>query len=55
MKMIRMLLGMGVLVFAGLAVLAQVNARLIQEPAVSATQVAFIYGGDVWIAVEQPR
>ena len=53
MKMIRMLLGMGVLVFAGLAVLAQVNARLIQEPAVSATQVAFIYGGDVWIAPKE--
>jgi len=28
---------------------AQIDARMLREPAVSATQIAFIYGGDIWI------
>ena len=28
---------------------AQVDARMLREPAVSATQIAFVYGGDIWI------
>jgi len=32
-----------------LAALAQLDARLIQEPAVSATQIAFSYAGDIWV------
>jgi tricorn protease len=28
---------------------AQVDARMLREPTVSATQIAFVYGGDVWI------
>ena len=28
---------------------AQVDARMLREPTVSATQIAFIYGGDIWI------
>src|SRR6185437_4895440 len=28
---------------------AQVDARTLREPTVSATQIAFIYGGDIWI------
>jgi len=28
----------------------QVNARLLQMPAVSATQIAFVFAGDIWIA-----
>lgn len=29
---------------------AQVNARMFRYPTVSATQIAFVYGGDVWVA-----
>lgn len=32
------------------ALMAQVDARLLREPAVSATQVAFLYAGDLWVA-----
>ena len=28
---------------------AQIDARMLREPTVSATQIAFIYGGDIWI------
>ncbi|OYW02488.1 MAG: hypothetical protein B7Z61_11575, partial [Acidobacteria bacterium 37-71-11] len=41
-----------VAVFAAVAVpaLAAVDARLMRQPAVSATQIAFVYAGDVWVA-----
>src|SRR5712675_2147920 len=29
---------------------AQIDARLFRYPDVSATQIAFVYGGDIWIA-----
>lgn len=29
---------------------SRVNARMMQMPAVSATQIAFVYAGDIWIA-----
>jgi tricorn protease len=28
---------------------AQIDARMLRQPAVSATQIAFVYGGDIWI------
>src|SRR3954463_8852731 len=28
---------------------AQVDARMLRQPAVSTTQIAFVYGGDIWI------
>ena len=41
-----------VAVFTAVAVpaLAAVDARLMRQPAVSATQIAFVYAGDVWVA-----
>jgi tricorn protease len=30
--------------------LAQLDARLIRQPDVSATQIAFVYAGDIWVA-----
>jgi len=39
-----------VLIFFALPITAQVDARLMREPAVSDTQVAFVYGGDIWVA-----
>lgn len=35
--------------FGNTKVNAQVNARLLQYPDVSSTQIAFSYGGDIWI------
>lgn len=32
---------------------AQVSARMFQYPDVSATQIAFVYGGDIWIAPKE--
>jgi len=32
---------------------AQVNARLLRQPDVSATQVTFVYGGDIWVVAKQ--
>ena len=29
---------------------AQLDARMLRQPAVSATQIAFVYAGDVWVA-----
>src|SRR6476661_3193456 len=34
---------------SSLTVLGQVDARLFRYPDVSATQIAFVYGGDIWI------
>ncbi|MGH7670434.1 MAG: hypothetical protein ACRENQ_13180, partial [Gemmatimonadaceae bacterium] len=28
---------------------AQIDARMLQQPDVSATQIAFVYAGDIWI------
>jgi tricorn protease len=36
--------------FCSLPVIAQVDARLFRFPDVSATQISFVYGGDIWIA-----
>ncbi|MDP9230992.1 MAG: PDZ domain-containing protein [Bacteroidota bacterium] len=35
--------------FSSLTTLAQIDARLFRFPDVSATQIAFVYGGDIWI------
>ncbi|HEX9250737.1 MAG TPA: hypothetical protein VF870_00770, partial [Ignavibacteriaceae bacterium] len=32
---------------------AQVNARMLQYPDVSATQITFTYGGDVWVVAKE--
>jgi tricorn protease len=32
--------------------LAQVNARMLQQPDVSATHIAFVYAGDIWIVAK---
>jgi tricorn protease len=32
---------------------AQIDARLLQQPDVSATRIAFVYGGDVWVVAKE--
>ena len=34
-------------------IFAQVNARMLQYPDVSQTQITFTYGGDVWIVAKE--
>ena len=29
---------------------ARIDARMMRQPAVSATQIAFVYAGDIWLA-----
>jgi tricorn protease len=36
--------------FCAASAFAAIDARLMREPAVSTTQVAFVYAGDVWVA-----
>src|SRR5215471_16604321 len=36
-------------IFFSLIASAQLDARLLRYPDVSATQIAFVYGGDIWI------
>src|SRR5574342_308381 len=33
-----------------LSLTAQIDARLLRQPDVSATQIAFVYAGDIWVA-----
>jgi len=28
---------------------ARIDARMMRQPAVSATQIAFVYAGDIWL------
>jgi tricorn protease len=32
---------------------AQIDARLLRQPDVSATQIAFVYGGDIWVVAKE--
>src|SRR6185503_1871634 len=38
------------ILLSSLSATAQIDARLFRSPDVSATQIAFVYGGDIWIA-----
>ena len=46
---VRMAAVLGILMFATVSVEAQIDARLLRQPDVSATEIAFVYGGDIWI------
>ena len=36
-------------IFCNQQLFAQIDARLFRYPDVSATQISFVYGGDIWI------
>ena len=38
-----------VIVAAATPVAAQIDARMLRQPDVSATQIAFVYAGDIWV------
>jgi len=37
------------LLFCAMPLCAQIDARMLREPDVSATQIAFVYAGDIWV------
>ncbi len=49
MRLIRALVALALAAYPA-ALTAQVDARLLQQPAVSSTHLAFVYAGDIWIA-----
>jgi len=54
MRLIRILTAIAVLLptFASTAD-AQIDARMLRNPAVSDTRIAFVYGGDIWIVSKE--
>ena len=53
MRRIVNVIAVAVCLAAAGSAFAAVDARLMREPAVSATQLAFIYAGDVWVAPKE--
>ncbi len=53
MRRILNLMTIAVCLGVAVSAFAAVDARLMREPAVSATQIAFIYAGDVWVAPKE--
>ena len=43
----------GILLLAAGAADAQIDARLLRQPDVSATEIAFVYGGDIWVVSKE--
>ena len=37
------------LLFSVMPLYAQIDARMLREPDVSATEIAFVYAGDIWV------
>ena len=49
----RFFILVGILLFAAGAADAQIDARMLRQPDVSATEVAFVYGGDIWVVSKE--
>ncbi len=47
-------LGLGAALLSA-AASAQIDARMLRYPDVSATQIAFVYAGDIWVVAEGGR
>jgi tricorn protease len=52
-KIVHSVVLVGVLLLAAGAADAQIDARLLRQPDVSATEIAFVYGGDIWVVSKQ--
>jgi tricorn protease len=48
-SLFRTLAIVGILLLSTGAAETQINARLLRQPDVSATDIAFVYGGDIWV------
>src|SRR5215207_8367947 len=49
-KSMRVLLCLATALLVSSSVSAQIDARMFRYPAVSRTQIAFVYAGDIWVA-----
>jgi tricorn protease len=52
-KIVDSVVLVGALLLAAGAADAQIDARLLREPDVSATEIAFVYGGDIWVVSKE--
>ena len=52
-RFVRFFVLAGVLLLSTGAADAQIDARLLRQPDVSATDVAFVYGGDIWVVSKE--
>ena len=52
-RSVRTIVVLGILLIATVSAEAQIDARLLRQPDVSATQIAFVYGGDIWVAPKE--
>ena len=52
-RFVRSAVLVGVLLFVAGAANAQIDARLLRQPDVSATEIAFVYGGDIWVVSKE--
>jgi tricorn protease len=50
MKRVLTVLFLALFLSGAVPALAAIDARLMRQPAVSATQIAFVYAGDIWVA-----
>src|SRR3990170_3361158 len=49
-KSVRVLLCLATALLVSSSASAQIDARMFRYPAVSRTQIAFVYAGDIWVA-----
>jgi tricorn protease len=52
-NLVRTVVLVGILLLAVGAADAQIDARLLRQPDVSATEIAFVYAGDIWVVSKQ--
>jgi len=52
-KSVRFFALVGVLLLVAGAADAQIDARLLRQPDVSSTEIAFVYGGDIWVVSKE--
>jgi tricorn protease len=52
-NIVRSVVLVGVLLLVAGAADAQIDARLLRQPDVSATEIAFVYGGDIWVVAKE--
>ena len=52
-KLVRLFSCVAVLSVSGSTAYAQIDARMLRYPAVSKTQIAFVYAGDIWLVSKE--
>ncbi len=50
---LRIVAVLGIMCLAAVVADAQIDARLLRQPDVSADQIVFVYGGDIWVVAKE--